>query len=133
MESFTGKLAVVTGGGSGMGRELVRQLAADGCSVATCDWHPDALADATAAAQAGAPPGVLVTGHACDVSEEPQVLRFRDELLERHAADHVDLLFSNAGVGGGASFVRDSRRGAHPSRGVCSGVRAVCQRAWLRR
>jgi NAD(P)-dependent dehydrogenase (short-subunit alcohol dehydrogenase family) len=109
VDSFTGKLAVVTGGGSGMGRELVSQLAAQGCSVAACDWHPHAIAEAAAIAQTGAQPGVLVTGHACDVSDESQVLRFRDELLEQHASDHVDLVFSNAGVGGGSSFIRDSR------------------------
>jgi len=109
VDSFTGKLAVVTGAGSGMGRELVGQLAAEGCSVAACDWHAQAVAEATAKAQAGAPPGVLVSGHACDVSDEAQVLRFRDELLAQHASDHVDLVFSNAGVGGGGSFVRDSR------------------------
>ena len=106
---FTGKLAVVTGGGSGMGRELARQLAEQGCSVAACDWHADTVAEAAASAQAGAPPGVRVTGHACDVSDEAQVLRFRDELLEAHGGDHVDLVFSNAGIGGGASFVADSR------------------------
>src|SRR5215831_9813156 len=108
--SFAEKLAVVTGGGSGMGRELARQLAEQGCSVAACDWHADTVAETTASAQAGAPPGVRVTGHACDVSDEAQVLRFRDELLEAHGGDHVDLVFSNAGIGGAASFVKDSRQ-----------------------
>jgi len=109
LESFAGKLAVVTGGGSGMGRELVRQLAARGCSVAACDWHSDAIAETAAMARADAPPGVRVTSRACDVSDEAQVLRFRDELLVQHATDHVDLVFANAGIGGGASFVKDSR------------------------
>ena len=109
-DSFTGKLAVVTGGGSGMGRELVRQLAAEGCSVAACDWHADAVAETVALAQAEAAPGARVTSHACDVSDEAQVLRFRDELLAGHATDHVDLVFSNAGIGGAGSFVKDSRQ-----------------------
>ena len=109
VDSFTGKLAVVTGGGSGMGRELVRQLAAQGCSVAACDVNADAVAETAAIAQADAPPGVRVTSHACDVSDEAQVLRFRDELLEGHASDHVDLVFSNAGIGGGGSFISDPR------------------------
>jgi NAD(P)-dependent dehydrogenase (short-subunit alcohol dehydrogenase family) len=110
MDSFAGKLAVVTGGGSGIGRELVRQLAAQGCSVAACDLNPGTIAETSATAQAAASPGVTVTGHACDVSDEAQVLRFRDELLKQHASDHVDLVFSNAGVFGGASFVKDSRQ-----------------------
>jgi len=110
VDSFTGKLAVVTGGGSGMGRELVRQLAAQGCSVAACDINPDSVAVTAATAWAAAPPGVQVTSHVCDVSDEAQVLRFGDELLEQHASDHVDLVFSNAGVFGGASFVKDPRQ-----------------------
>jgi NAD(P)-dependent dehydrogenase (short-subunit alcohol dehydrogenase family) len=109
MESFSGKLAVVTGGGSGMGRELVRQLAAQGCSVAACDWHPDAMAETASLARADDGSGVLVTSHACDVSDEAEVLRFRDELLGQHARDHVDLVFANAGIGGAGSFVNDSR------------------------
>jgi NAD(P)-dependent dehydrogenase (short-subunit alcohol dehydrogenase family) len=109
MDSFTGKLAVVTGGGSGMGRELTRQLAEQGCSVAACDVNPDTMAETVALAQAEARSGVRITGHACDVADEAQVLRFRDELLAEHASDHVDLVFSNAGAGGGDSFVRSRR------------------------
>ena len=110
MDSFVGKLAVVTGGGSGMGRELVRQLAAQGCSVAACDWHAEEVAQTAATAQAGAPPAVQVTSHACDVSDEAQVLRFRDELLAAHGREHLDLVFANAGIGGGGSFINDSRQ-----------------------
>jgi NAD(P)-dependent dehydrogenase (short-subunit alcohol dehydrogenase family) len=109
VDSFTGKLAVVTGGGSGMGRELVRQLAAQGCSVAACDLNADAVAETAATAEAAAPLGVRVTGHACDVSDEAQVVGFRDELLAEHGGDHVDLVFSNAGAGGGESFVTSRR------------------------
>jgi NAD(P)-dependent dehydrogenase (short-subunit alcohol dehydrogenase family) len=109
VDSFSGKLAVVTGGGSGMGRELVRQLAAEGCSVAACDRNADSVGQAAAMARDGAPPGVRVTSHACDVSDEAQVLRFRDELRQEHNSDHVDLVFSNAGTGGGESFVKSDR------------------------
>jgi NAD(P)-dependent dehydrogenase (short-subunit alcohol dehydrogenase family) len=109
MESFAGKLAVVTGGGSGMGRELVRQLAAEGCSVAACDVHEETVAETAALARAGAPDGTVITSHTCDVADEPQVLAFRDEALAGHGAGHVDLVFGNAGIGGGGSFVSDPR------------------------
>ncbi len=109
VNSFAGKLAVVTGGGSGIGRELVRQLAAQACSVAACDWNAGSVADTVAMARAGAPDGVRVSSHACDVSDEAAMQRFRNELLRQHAADHVDLVFSNAGIGGGASFLTSSR------------------------
>jgi NAD(P)-dependent dehydrogenase (short-subunit alcohol dehydrogenase family) len=109
VESFSGKLAVVTGGGSAMGRELVRLLAAAGCTVAACDWRPAAVEQAAAGARAGAAVSAAVSAHACDVSEQARVERFGDEMVAAHARDHVDLVFCNAGIGGGASFVRDSR------------------------
>ena len=109
MNSFVGKLAVVTGGGSGIGRELVYQLATRGCSVAACDWNADTVRETAALAKKAAAEDVLVSSHVCDVADAAQVHGFRHRLLERHAAHHVDLVFSNAGIGGGASFVTGSR------------------------
>jgi NAD(P)-dependent dehydrogenase (short-subunit alcohol dehydrogenase family) len=109
MDSFAGRLAVVTGGGSGMGRELVRQLAAAGCSVAACDVNAVSVAETAELALAAAPDGTGVTAHQCDVSDEAQVLRFRDEALAAHGAEYVDLAFANAGIGGGGSFLTEPR------------------------
>ncbi len=82
---IAGRLAVVTGGGSGMGRELVVQLAVAGCDVATCDVHQPSLAETVELASAAAP-DARVTAHGCDVSDEAQVSAFRDELLGQHGA-----------------------------------------------
>jgi NAD(P)-dependent dehydrogenase (short-subunit alcohol dehydrogenase family) len=121
MNSFAGRLAVVTGGGSGMGRELVVQLAAEGCSVATCDLNAGALAETAERAAAVAPAGTRITTHACDVSDETQVNTFRDEVVAQHATDHVNLVFSNAGIGGGGSFITGPRDAWDRTFGVCWG------------
>jgi NAD(P)-dependent dehydrogenase (short-subunit alcohol dehydrogenase family) len=91
-----------------MGRELVVQLAAAGCSVATCDVSEVRLAETLAMAEAGAPAGTSVSTHLCDVSDEAQVLALRDA-VHFELGDHLNLLFNNAGIGGAGSFIADSR------------------------
>ena len=131
MNSFEGRLAVVTGGGTGMGRELVLQLAAEGCHVAVCDVNPETMAETARRAKKGAPAGTRITSHVCDVSDEPQVLRFRDEVIAQHECDHVNLVFNNAGIGGGGSFITGARDEWDRTFGVCwSGV-YYCSRAFV--
>ena len=109
MDRFEGRIAVVTGGGTGMGRELVRQLAAEGCHVATCDVFDDAVAETKELALEGGPSGTRVTTFVADVSDESQVIAFRDAVAAEHATEHINLLFNNAGIGGGGSIVTDDR------------------------
>jgi NAD(P)-dependent dehydrogenase (short-subunit alcohol dehydrogenase family) len=78
MKDFSGKLAVVTGAGSGMGRELALQLASEGCHLAVCDIMADTAAETRCECMKIAPAGTRVTSHACDVSQEYQVVAFRD-------------------------------------------------------
>ena len=109
MESFTNKLGVITGGGDGMGRSLALQLSAAGCHVAICDISEDMLAETKQLCEAQAPDDTVVSTHICDVGVEAEILRFRDEVLAAHATDRIDLLFNNAGIGGGASVVDSPR------------------------
>jgi NAD(P)-dependent dehydrogenase (short-subunit alcohol dehydrogenase family) len=131
VESFEGKLAVVTGGGTGMGRELVVQLAGDGCSVALCDVNADNMAETVARAEAAAPPGTRITAHVCDVADPEAVARFRDEVTAEHATDHVDLVFNNAGIGGGASFIAGPQEEWERTFGICWGGVYNCARAFV--
>src|SRR4051812_42454578 len=109
MDTFKGKLAVVTGGGTGMGRELARQLATAGCDVAICDVSATNMADTVAACEQDAPSGTRVSAFVADVSNEADLVAFRDHVLATHGGDHVDLLFNNAGIGGAGSVLEDPR------------------------
>jgi NAD(P)-dependent dehydrogenase (short-subunit alcohol dehydrogenase family) len=109
MDNFTGRIAVVTGGGTGMGRELVRQLAKEGCHVATCDVSRTALDETKMLALEDAPSGTRVTTFLADVADENQLLAFRDAVASDHSTAFINLLFNNAGIAGGGSFIDDER------------------------
>ena len=107
------------------------QLASEGCSVATCDVNPDTVAETQRRAEKEAPAGTRVTTHICDVSQEDQVVKFRDEVVAQHQTDHVNLLFNNAGVGGGGSFVTGERAEWDRTFGICWGGVYHCSRAFV--
>ena len=109
MKDFAGKLAVITGGGTGMGRELAKQLVAEGCDVAICDVIDENMAETLRLCESEAPQGIRITAHKCDVSMEDEVNQFRDDVLEQHGRESVNLLFNNAGIGSGVSFVDGDR------------------------
>ena len=131
MKDFGGKLAVITGGGTGMGRALARQLVAEGCDVATCDVLMDNLAETKRLCEQEASQGRVVTVHQCDVANEDEVVAFRDAVVEAHQTDHVDLLFNNAGIGGGASFVDGDRDEWERTFNICWGGVYYCSRAFV--
>lgn len=86
-----GQVAVVTGGGSGIGRRTALELNALGAQVVICGRRPEPLAET--AALATNPPAI--EHDCCDVREEDQVPEFVAGVLERHG--RIDLLVNNAG------------------------------------
>jgi NAD(P)-dependent dehydrogenase (short-subunit alcohol dehydrogenase family) len=122
MKDFSGKIAVITGGGTGMGRELARQLVAEGCNVAMCDVSEAAMAETKRLCEVEKlPQGLRVTTHVADVAIEDHLKRFRDELAEQHKTDRIHLLFNNAGIGGGGSLFANTREQWERTFNICWG------------
>ena len=132
MKEFAGRIAVVTGGGTGMGRELVRQLVAEGCNVAMCDVFAAAMAETKRLCEADRlPQGLRITTYIADVSDEAQVQRFRDDVAAQQETDKIHLLFNNAGIGGGGSMLASSREEWEKTFNVCWGGVYHSTRAFL--
>lgn len=119
MKDFAGKIAVITGGGTGMGREIAKQLVAEGCTVAMCDVSAENMAETKRLAQASAPQGTRVMTFVADVSSEQQILKFRDAVARELDTDRIHLLFNNAGIGGGPSFITSPREEWEKTFNVC--------------
>ncbi|MBA5604086.1 SDR family oxidoreductase [Duganella sp. FT3S] len=96
MKNFQGKVAVITGGASGLGREFANVAARLGMKLVLADVQRDALDRARdeLAAQ-----GAAVQALVCDVRKGEQVQALADAAMEAYGAVH--LLFNNAGVGSG--------------------------------
>ncbi len=90
MPRFSNKIAVVTGGGSGIGLAAARRLADEGAAVVIVGRHPEALNDAAKAIGGAADP---VTA---DVAKMDDLDRLFAEVRERHG--RIDILFANAGI-----------------------------------
>jgi NAD(P)-dependent dehydrogenase (short-subunit alcohol dehydrogenase family) len=132
MTDFSGRIAVVTGGGSGMGRELVRQLVAEGCNVAMCDVSARNMAETKRLCeQERLPQGLRITTFVADVSNEADVQRFRDAVAEQQETDKIHLLFNNAGIGGGGSMIVNDRTEWEKTFNICWGGVYFNTRAFL--
>jgi citronellol/citronellal dehydrogenase len=84
-----GRVAIVTGGGSGLGRATALELSALGATVVVAGRNMEPLEETVAACETPA------HAHVCDIREEDQVNALVDEVLERHAK--IDVLVNNAG------------------------------------
>ena len=98
MERLEGRVAVVTGGASGIGRAMGERFGQEGMKVVLADVEAPALEATVKELQAD---GIDVMGLVTDVADYASVERLRDAVFEAYGAVHV--VCNNAGVGAGAS------------------------------
>ncbi len=103
MRVLKDRVAVITGGGGGLGRALAAELATRGCHVALADVDRDALTGSAAALSGH---GVRISTHAADVTDREQMARLPAEVVSEHGG--VNLLVNNAGITLQKSFASHS-------------------------
>jgi len=99
MNSFNGKVAAITGAGSGIGRALALQLASEGCALALSDINK---ANVDETAQLASAYNVKITTCCVDVSKREQMLEWAANVVADHG--RVNLIFNNAGVAHASSI-----------------------------
>ncbi len=123
---FQGRVAVITGGASGIGRATAEAFSARGASVVVVDWKADAARAVAAGLEAAGRPAIGV--HA-DVSQEPDV-----EAMARRAVEafgRIDFLFANAAVHSFGTVLTTSPRDWDHMMGVNLRGPFLCARAVL--
>ncbi|KQV99583.1 SDR family oxidoreductase [Rhizobacter sp. Root1221] len=90
---FAGRVAAITGAGSGMGRALAVELARRGCHLALSDIDDAGLAETARIAAAG---GVTLTLAHVDTANREALYAWAEQVVKNHG--RVNLLFNNAGV-----------------------------------
>jgi butyryl-CoA dehydrogenase len=99
VKNFDGRVAAITGAGSGIGRALAKDLASRGAHLALSDIDEIGLAETVALCEGRS---VKVTSQRVDVAERDAVFAWADKVVEDHG--RVNLIFNNAGVALGATI-----------------------------
>ena len=103
MKELRGRVAAITGAGSGIGRALAEQLAQRGTHLALSDIDEVGLAETVSHCEGR---GVKVTSQRVDVADRAAVTAWADQVVADHGT--VNLVFNNAGVALGATIEGES-------------------------
>jgi len=93
VKDFNGRVAAITGAGSGIGRALAEELARRGAHLALSDIDEIGLAETVARCEGSA---VKVTSQRLDVADRDAVYAWAEQVVDEHGS--VNLIFNNAGV-----------------------------------